>query len=170
MSTNKGLKEWNAVIEALGTGKQTILIRKYPTSAKEFVLYPTFSYALKDDYLEKFKKDYKPFVQKNALPKKSEDKTEIKYYAKCENIIEKPSATISKLDKYHIWYKDHVKSYLQGKKGYLWVLRVYELETPYWAEPNHGMLYSNLKKEVSTKNATPILTDNEFSEIIKEIK
>ncbi|WP_369829823.1 DUF1802 family protein [Methanobrevibacter sp. 87.7] len=37
----KCLNEWNATIEALGQGKQTILIRKYNTSLKEFLLYPT---------------------------------------------------------------------------------------------------------------------------------
>lgn len=45
---NKSVKEWNAVIEALGNGFHSILIRKYETSHKNFLLYPTFSYALND--------------------------------------------------------------------------------------------------------------------------
>ncbi len=32
METTKCLNEWNATIEALGQGKQTILIRKYNTT------------------------------------------------------------------------------------------------------------------------------------------
>jgi len=55
-STQKCLKEWNATIEALGQGKQTILIRNYKTNVTEFLLYPTVSYALKDDYLESFQR------------------------------------------------------------------------------------------------------------------
>ena len=43
----KCLNEWNATIEALGQGKQTILIRKYNTTLNEFLLYPTVSYAKK---------------------------------------------------------------------------------------------------------------------------
>ncbi|MGZ7136043.1 MAG: DUF1802 family protein [Methanobacterium sp.] len=39
---NKCLKEWNAIIEALGQGKQSILIRYYKTYIKEFLLYPNF--------------------------------------------------------------------------------------------------------------------------------
>ena len=49
----KCLNEWNATIEALGRGKQSILIRKYGTNVNEFLLYPTVSYALKDNYLDK---------------------------------------------------------------------------------------------------------------------
>jgi len=40
-STHKCLKEWNATIEALGQGKQTILIRSCKTNFTEFLLYPT---------------------------------------------------------------------------------------------------------------------------------
>lgn len=42
----KCLNEWNATIEALGQGKQTILIRNYNTTVKEFLLYPTVSYSI----------------------------------------------------------------------------------------------------------------------------
>ena len=37
------IKEWNATIESVGQGKQTILIRKYNTTLKEFLFYPTVS-------------------------------------------------------------------------------------------------------------------------------
>lgn len=64
----KCLNEWNATIESLGTGKQTILIRKYQTTLDEFLLYPTVSYANKDDILDSFDKEYQTFVKKNLLP------------------------------------------------------------------------------------------------------
>ncbi len=66
----KCINEWNATIEALGQGKQTILIRKYGTNIDKFLLYPTVSYTLKDNYLDSFEKKYKSFVEGNALPKK----------------------------------------------------------------------------------------------------
>ena len=50
----KCLNEQNATIEALGQGKQTILIRKYGTTLNEFLLYPTVSYALKDNVLNTY--------------------------------------------------------------------------------------------------------------------
>ena len=86
MSTiTKCLNEWNATVEALGQAKQTILIRKYNTNLKEFLLYPTTSYALKDDYLDSFTN--KDFAKANALPKKEDNKTEVKYYANVEKEV-----------------------------------------------------------------------------------
>ena len=118
----KCVNEWNATIEALGQGEQTILIRKYKTSLKEFLLYPTIAYTLKDDYLDSFSD--KSFAEKNSSPKHDGKKFEVKYYAKVEKIIEKSYADIDTLNDWHIWTKDHVKSYLGRKSAYIWILRV----------------------------------------------
>jgi len=69
-STNKCVKEWNATIEALGQGKQEILIRNYKTHLNNFLLYPTVNYASNNDYLESFQSKHQKFVQENTLPKK----------------------------------------------------------------------------------------------------
>ena len=160
----KCLNEWNATVEALGQGKQSILIRKYNTSLKEFLLYPTVSYANKDNYLDSFSD--KEFVKENTYPSKNDDGFEVKYYAKVEKIIEKPSGRIGTLNDYHIWTRDHVKSYLGNKKAYIWVLRVYELENPVYTKRSNGMLYANTQEEVSIDNLKPVLSDEEFNEIV----
>ena len=92
----KCLNEWNATIEALGQGKQTILIRKYGTTVNEFILYPTVSYAKKDDILDSFQNQ--DFVKENLLPNGEKGKYEIKYYATVEEVIEKPFQQVSYLD------------------------------------------------------------------------
>lgn len=166
--TNKSLKEWNAIVEALGHGKQSILIRKYSTSLSGFLLYPTFSYALKDDYLENFKEKYRQFVMQNKLPNKRGANTEIKYYVKVEKILEKSSTQIYRLNKYHIWHDNHVKEYLKDKKGFIWILRVFKIETPYMAEINRGMKYANLKKKINLSNVDPVIDDGDFSEFLKD--
>ncbi|MGE0065697.1 MAG: DUF1802 family protein, partial [Methanobacteriales archaeon] len=146
--TVKCLKEWNATIEALGHGKQTLLIRTYRTSLKEFLLYPTVSYALKDDYLQSFQEKHRPFVEEHSIPHKEDDKTEIKYFATLEEIIERPPSRIPSED-FYIWTRDHVRSYLNGRKAYIWVLRVHRLKESYMAEPTPGaIIYANLKEEV----------------------
>ncbi|MGF7119336.1 DUF1802 family protein [Methanobacterium oryzae] len=163
---NKCLKEWNATVEALGQGKQSLLIRTYKTTLKEFLLYPTVSYALKDNYLESFQKKHQSFVEENVLPKKKGDKAEIKYYATLENITEKSAQSTGRLQKYYIWTPEHVKSYLRNQKAYVWVLRVYELKEPFMAEPTPGAIrYANLKKDVSTEGIKPVISDAEFSKI-----
>ena len=165
----KCLNEWNATIEALGQGKQSILIRKYNTNVNEFLLFPTVSYALKDDYLESFQEDYKNFVKENSLPNKKDSKFEIKYYAKVEKIVEKPSTRIGSLNDFHIWTKDHVKSYLGNSKAQIWILRVYELNEPKFLERTRGMKYANVNEDVSLDDLKPVLSDNEFEKILKGI-
>jgi len=166
----KCLNEWNATIEALGQGKQSILIRKYGTNINKFLLYPTVSYASKDNYLNSFKNDFKPFVEDNALPKKDNSKTEVKYYAELEKVIEKSSQRVGSLNKYHIWTNEHVKSYLRNQKAYIWILRVYKLKEPVMAERTRGIIYANLFEEVSLEGIKPVLSDNEFSKIVTGIK
>ena len=165
----KCLNEWNATIEALGQGKQSILIRKYNTNVNEFLLFPTVSYALKDDYLESFQEDYKNFVKENSLPNKKDSKFEIKYYAKVEKIVEKPSTRIGSLNDFHIWTRDHVKSYLGNSKAQVWILRVYELSEPKFLERTRGMKYANVNEDVSLDNLRPVLSDSEFEKILKGI-
>ena len=166
-STHKCLKDWNATIEALGQRKQTILIRNYKTNVTEFLLYPTVSYALKDDYLESFQGEYQDFVQSNSLPDKKGDKVLIKYFATLEEIVDKLVSRIPS-PKHYIWTRDHVKNYMTGKTAYIWILRVYELKEPYWAEPTPGALrYANLKEEVSLKGMEPVLNDTEFVKLSK---
>lgn len=168
-SITKCLNEWNATIEALGQGKQSILIRKYGTNVDEFLLFPTVSYALKDNYLDSFQEDYKDFVRENALPNKKDSKFEVKYYAKVEKVVEKPSTRIGSLNNYHIWTRNHVKSYLGNSKAQVWILRVYELENPQYLNRTRGMRYANVDMEVKLDNLKPVLSDSEFESILKGI-
>jgi hypothetical protein len=161
----KCLNEWNATLEALGQGKQTILIRKYNTSVDKFLLYPTTSYANKDDFLDSFKKGDQSFADKNALPNEDGSKKEVKYFATVEKIIEKPSSKIVTLNKFHIWTNEHVKSYLGSDKAYVWVLRVYELKKPIMTDRTKGLIYANVSKDVSLDGIKPVLSDSEFNEI-----
>lgn len=165
----KCLNEWNATIEALGQGKQSILIRKYGTNITDFLLYPTISYALKDDYLDNFQEDYKDFVKNNTYPNKKDSKIEVKYYAKVENVVEKSSSRIGTLNNYHIWTRNHVKSYLGNSKAQIWILRVYELDEPQYLSRTRGMRYANVDREISIDNLKPVLLDEDFEKIIKGI-
>ena len=164
----KCLNEWNATIEALGQGKQTILIRKYDTTLKEFLLYPTISYANKEDILDSFQEDCISFVKDNLLPAGENRTYEIKYYATVEEIIEKPSSRIGTFNKFHIWTRDHVKNYLGRKEAKIWILRVYELDKPQMLKRSNGMLYANVNKPVKLEGK-PVLSDDEFDKLKEDI-
>ena len=140
VETTKCLNEWNATLEALGQGKQTILIRKYGTTLDKFLLYPTVSYANKENVLNSFQD--KEFVKNNLLPDGENSEYEIKYYATVEEVIEKPSTRIGAFNKFHIWTRDHVKDYLGRNEAKIWILRVYELDEPQMLKRTNGMLYA----------------------------
>lgn len=164
----KCLNEWNATIEALGQGKQTILIRKYDTTLKEFLLYPTISYANKDDILDSFQDACKSFVKDNLLPAGENRTYEVKYYATVEEIIEKSSSRIGTFNKFHIWTRDHVKNYLGRKEAKIWILRVYKLNEPQMLKRSNGMLYANVNKPVKLEGK-PVISDVEFDKLKEEI-
>jgi restriction system protein len=127
------------------------------------------NYTLKDNYLESFQGKYHEFVEENSLPEKKSDKVLIKYFATVENILEKPVSRIPS-DKHYIWTKDHVKNYMSGKTAFIWVLKVYKLKNPYWAEPTPGAIrYANLKNEVSLENMGSVLSEEEHKTIIRGI-
>jgi restriction system protein len=166
---NNCLKELNPTIEALGQGKQTILIRNYKTNVTGFLLYPTVNYALKDYYLDSFQEIHQKFVAENVLPEKNGNKVLIKYYAILENILEKPISRIPS-DKYYIWTRGHVKKYITSETAFIWALRVYNLQEPYWAENTPGtMRYTNLKEDVSIEDMEPVLSGSEFAKVFIEM-
>ena len=163
--TTKCLNEWNATLEALGQGKQTILIRKYGTTLNEFLLYPTISYTIHDDVLDSF--EDKEFVKSNLLPD-GDDAYKVKYYATVEEVIDKPSTRIGSFNKFHIWTRDHVKNFLGRKNAKIWILRVYELEKPQLLKRTRGMIYANVDKPVKLEGK-PVIPDDEFNKLKEEI-
>lgn len=162
----KCINEWNATIEALGQGKQTILIRKYGTSLNEFLLYPTVSYANKEDILNSFSDE--EFVKDNLLPVGENRTYEVKYYATVEEVIDKPSTRIGAFNKFHIWTRDHVKNYLGRKPAKIWILRVYKLDKPQILKRSNGMLYANVDKPVKLEGK-PVIPDDEFNKLKEDI-
>ena len=164
----KCLNEWNATIEALGQGKQTILIRKMNTTQKEFLLYPTISYANKEDILDSFQDDYKDFVKENLMPNGENRTYEVKYFAKVDEVIEKSSSRIGAFNKFHIWTREHVKDYLERNSAKIWILRVYKLDKPQKLNRSNGMVYANVEKPVQLEG-TPVISEEEFNKLKEEL-
>ena len=164
----KCLNDWNATVEALGQGKQTILIRKNSTTLKEFLLYPMVSYANKEDYLDSFKESEKDFVKKNTLPNVEDKSYEVKYYATVEDVFETPVSRIGKFNNYHIWTKKHVSGYFNTKNANIWLLRVYELDEPVYCGRSRGMVFANVNKEIELKGK-PVINDKDFKKLKDEL-
>ena len=164
----KCLNDWNATVEALGQGKQSLLIRKMSTSLKEFLLYPTVSYANKDDYLDSFKESEKDFVKEYTFPNIEGKKYEVKYYATVEEVFETPVSRIGKFNNYHIWTKKHVSGYFNTKNANVWLLRIYELDEPVYCDRSRGMVFANVDKKIELKGK-PVISDEDFEKLKEEI-
>lgn len=164
MKITKCLNEWNATLEALGQGKQSIVIRNYKTAVEEFLLYPTVSYLNNENYLDSFQDKYRDFVKENFHPHQEDQKYQVKYYATVEAVMEKPANRIGGLSKYHIWTNEHVRSYLNSNKAYVWFLRVYKLKEPVFTGRSMGMVFANTDKPVNM-DRMPVLSDSDFNKI-----
>ena len=168
-SITKCLNDWNAAVEALGQGKQTILIRKIGTTLKKFLLYPTVSYANKDDSLDSFKSSMQGFVRENTLPSGDGKAYEVKYYATVEDVFETPVSRIGKFNNYHIWTKKHVSGYFNTKYANVWLLRVYELSEPVYCTRSRGMVFANVDKKIELDYKNPVISDGDFVKLRDEI-
>ena len=165
----KCLNEWNVIIEALGQGKQTILIRKYGTNFNEFLLYPTIGYTKKNNILNYFIDNEQNFVENNLYSTNKDLLSKVKYYATVEEIIKESSTEIDKYDKFHIWTKKHVKRYIFNRKDIrIWILRVYELDEPQMLKKTRGMLFANVNTPVKLEGK-PVIPDDEFNKLKEEI-
>ena len=168
IKVNRFLKEWNAVVEALVQGYQTILIRKYGTNMKKFLMYPTTGYLVHDDFLKSFQGKYHEFVTKNSAPEIKEDQIKIKYFTKVEKIIQYNDS--NNLDKYSIWTQEHINNYLNNDPAIIWVMRVYKLKKHLTTESAMGIRYSKTNHTLKTNELKPIIDDKKFLKIKEKLE
>jgi len=168
------VKEWGAVVHALGTGIQTIQCRKHAPRAGEFLFYPTFSYFDSQPWEHKFKPQYYDLVRKvgqAVVEAARNDRIEMRYYAECVEVLPTDSRRILNLSSEYIWSDEHVESYaLRG--AVIWLLRVYRLPhgAPVGATLRSGdILYYRHFPKVDISGAIPVLNDAEFEGRKKKI-
>ncbi|MFX0097783.1 MAG: DUF1802 family protein [Candidatus Hodarchaeota archaeon] len=181
---DKALKDWSTVINALGRGIQTILIRKggrFVTEEKEtfkiaydnFLLYPTYAPEQKKNIKKQFYD-----LSDRAFSSRPAEGVKIEFSARCEDVIEvKDFEKLKSLSNHYVWLDDHVKRWFEGikaKKAYVLVLRVYRLPEPLVFEVSdamaRSMVWVNLPSSVSTEGAVPVLDNEEFGLKGAEIK
>ncbi|MDP3623277.1 MAG: DUF1802 family protein [Methanobacteriaceae archaeon] len=164
------LLEKNATVEALGQGKQSILIRNYENTLKEFLLYPTIEYLDDEKYLDSFQDKHHSFIKKNSKPDEEGPEFEVKYYAKVEEEIKKPAASIETINKHHMWTDEYVNDYMNADTTIVWLLRVYKLKEPVVIKRTNGMVYADVDEAISVEDIEPVLSDAEFNKLKKSLK
>ena len=165
---NRCLKDW--MLQQKHLVKVSINFnQKNSTTLKEFLLYPTVSYANKDDYLDSFKESEKDFVKENTLPASEGKAYEVKYYATVEDVFETPVSRIGKFNDYHIWTKKLVSGYFDTKNANVWLLRIYELKEPVYCTRSRGMVFANVDKKIELDYKDPIIDYEDFEKLKEEI-
>ena len=166
-----GFKEWALVCDALGRGKQTILLRKggiaegrdgFGFRHNEFFLFPTF-------FHEQLVKVRMPAAQ---IPAAREGEIEIRYFAKLEAQKKITSwETAAALEPFHILAESVVRERFAYKDAgvYVALVRVFRLE-PAWIfpdKPAYGGCRSwvNLPDCPAETRFEPVLEDERFASI-----
>lgn len=177
------LKEWAVVVHALGTGKQTILLRKgglherrgrFATEPTEFFLFPTYVHQMEQGVVREAESDLQAVIA--ARP--PEDQLRIEYYATVEDLRWLDThESLTALAGLHYWTPETVaQRFVYGKTAglHLFVLRVYRLYQPYTLPllKRYGGCRSwvDLGEPLSTADATPILSDAAFAERVGQVK
>ena len=172
------LKEWSGVIDAMGDGTQIIMMRKYSPAHDEFFLYPTYGFSKRRNYLDlSFQEEHHDLVTR-SVESKEKGRTEIRYYALIDEVIQierEDFGKLKNLSEYYIWSPDHVMNYFKDEKvksAFIWVVRLYRLHKPQSIKDlgRGGLTYVYLPTQIFTAGSIPIISDAEFQSLKTEMK
>ena len=166
-----GFKEWALVCEALGAGKQSVLLRKggiaegregFGFRHSEFFLFPTF-------FHEQVVEVRMPGA---AIPASREGKIEVRYFAKVESQREITSWSVTAaLAPFHILQESVVRERFDyGKAGlHVALVRVFRL-TPGWIFPDAPAFggcrsWVKLREIPAETRLQPVLTDEKHAAV-----
>lgn len=181
MGLSIGVKEWAAVVEALGTGKQTLMIRSYACRYPQFLLYPTFNYYtsnVRTETLdEKFKPDFRELAHKagEKVANRAKDHfVDIDYWAELDEIVPlEIDSPLSSLNSQFIWSLDHVEQYRASTSRSLcvWLIRVYKFpKTQVLGRLGSGVPnYYRHPSELSTNGSEPVLSEDQYAQKKKNL-
>jgi hypothetical protein len=177
------LKEWAIMVQALSSGRQTLLFRKggmieeqgeFSVEQAEFFLYPTYLHEQVERIVPDAAKDLEAVLQAQPL----EERVVLSIYgAVHEAIVVNDFERVEALRSYHILSPDEVKRrfYYRDREGfYVLLLCAYHVPNPFelTVTPDYAGCKSwvDLQVELSTVGCRPVLSDESFSEQIQAIR
>ena len=176
------LKEWDVVCEALGSGRQAIVIRKGGIAEgkgglsfehEEFVLLPTFFH----QQAERVVADA-AFAAREADPEGVRESVEIRHAASLvwvRHVTDR--SLVEKLSDFHILAPDEVAARFEQKPSpgvYVALLRVYRLDPPRrvaWQKSFGGCRsWAEMEEDFETCSRVSVLSDEKFAEIEQSLR
>jgi hypothetical protein len=180
MNTFPAFKEWRAIVEAMGHGAQSIILRKggiseeggsFQAKYPRFWLLPTEFH----QQLERSKPEAKKYFD---LGSTLVQEVEVKYWA--ESILASYLSTwdeVHALDRLHLFKEEILKErfdYGDAPGLHLLIVRVLQLKVPLrvpWLKSYDGCKsWIDLESIPDVGNSTPVLSDQAFSEILAQIR
>jgi hypothetical protein len=175
------LKEWAVICEALGQGRQSVLLRKGPADeptgspffdVKEIWLYPTYPV----EQAHGINDETQPLLKEAEAERPPAGTVRLRYWAAIETIYrireELPALLLSHL---HCWSQDAVGRMFHDKTPglYLLVLRVYRMPKPHEiavtsAHERPGS-WVELEQALPTDGAAAVLDDESFRIVRKQL-
>jgi hypothetical protein len=174
-------KEWAVICEALGQGKQAIILRKggiaepegeFGVAETRFWLYPTYVHQQESGIQE----ELQPLLEQVKATTSSAGKVRLQYWADVSGGYhlrdEIPALLLSHL---HFWSEETVRQRFHYRKPGIFVLvvRVHRLPAPIEIDelPSYAGCRSwvELEKALPTEGSTPVLSDEDFRVVRKQL-
>ncbi len=172
-----GFKEWQVVCEALGNGKQSILLRKggiaegregFQFKHGEFYLFPTLFHAQLDKVRAEGRGEMTAPSEKADAKR---EQIEIELFARVEfHRVISDWVTVESLEPFHIWAKDEIRKRFDWEEEpgiSLAMIRVYRLPEP-WRLPNEKSYggcrsWVSLPEPLEKQALEPVLGEEAFA-------
>ncbi|HEY8402473.1 MAG TPA: DUF1802 family protein [Cytophagaceae bacterium] len=131
-------KEWSYIVDALGKGKQSIILRKggiaeeggdFSIKGKKFLLLPTMYHQAKD----MIKPEWLKLLDGDRFQLNS-DEVKIEYFAELADVqVVSDWEKIKRLNSFHAWKEEVIaeRYHRWEKKVNLLIVQVYKLENPF---------------------------------------
>lgn len=176
------LKEWAVVIDALGRGRQVLLLRKggiaegrggFELLHRQWVFYPTWEHQQAELIRPEFREDFdraKP-PSGNVVP--------VQYLGKAAAIRPAPNSleALASMEASHIWNESFLRmryEYRPDLPLHMVLVRVYRLARPAGVayDPRYAGCRSwvQLNEEIDARGAEPVLTDAEFEQATEALE
>jgi hypothetical protein len=177
------LKEWAVCIEALGAGRQHVLVRKggileetreFRLEETSFYFYPTYEHQRKALIKPEYQEALERTIAGRELPPKKVEITHLAHVV--DDICVKDEATLRLLDPFHILTHEYARERLHWKADkplHVLTVRVYRLSEPKTVEVKDEYLgcksWLKLAEPIEQVDLVPVLGDEEFHQKREEI-
>jgi hypothetical protein len=171
---NIALKEWAVVIEALGAGRQILLLRKggiaegkrgFELKHSRFLLFPTWEHQQRETLQPQWQERF------DALEPPDASTIEMRFFAEAHDIVQAPTSveTFLQLSDLHVW----TAPFFEKRFAYRPDLPLFAVAVRAYALPKAVRIpndrryqgcrsWVELYEDVSVEGAEPILGENAF--------